>query len=76
MAVLEQGLAHTLGDAAMGLAVHDHRVDGTPDIVDRSVADDLDGTRLGIDFDLADLRAIGKARDREGLVGHGSERPP
>ena len=34
MAVLEQCLANTLGDAAMGLAVHDHRVDGTPDIVD------------------------------------------
>jgi hypothetical protein len=53
----------------------DHRVDRAPDIVDRGIADDLDATRLGIDFDLADLRAVGKARDRERLVGNAGERP-
>src|SRR5215472_12874779 len=63
-------LADTLGDAAMGLAVHDHRVDRTPHIVDRAAADDLNGTGLGIDFDLADLRAVRKAGDRQGLVRH------
>ncbi len=75
MAVFEQGLAHSLGDAAMCLAVQDQRVDGTADIIDRGIADDLDGTRIGIDLDLADLRAVGKARDREGLVGNAGKRP-
>jgi hypothetical protein len=40
------------------------------DIVDRGIADNLDRTGLGIDLDLANLRAVGKARDRQGLVGN------
>ena len=75
MAVLEQSLADPLGDAAMGLAVQDHRVDRATDIVDRGIADDLDGTGLGIDLDLADLRAVGKTGDGERLVGDAGERP-
>src|SRR5207249_4202810 len=51
-------LADTLDDAAMDLAVHDHRVDRPSDIVDRAVAHDLDGTGVGIDLDLADVAAI------------------
>src|SRR4029077_6560002 len=43
-------------------------------IVDRSIADDVDGTGFGVDFDLADLRAVGEARDGEGLVGDTGER--
>ena len=74
MAVLEQCLADTLGNAAMGLAVHDHRVDGAPDIVDRRIADDLDRTGLGIDLDLADLGTVRKTRDWQGLVGYRSQK--
>ena len=70
MAVLEQRLTDALGDAAMGLAVHDHRVDRAADIVDRGVADDLDRTGLGIDLDFAALRAVWKTRDWQGLVGY------
>ena len=70
VAVLEQCLADTLGNAAMGLAVHDHRVDGALDIVDRRIADDLDRTGLGIDLDFAALRAVWKTRDWQGLVGY------
>ena len=70
MAVLEQRLTDTLGDPAMGLAVQDHRIDGAPNIVDRGIADDLDRTGLGIDLDLADLRAVWKTRDWQGLVGY------
>jgi hypothetical protein len=42
----------------VGLAVHDHRVDGAADVVDRRVADDLDHAGLRIDLNLADVAAI------------------
>ena len=41
IAVFEQRLADTLGDSALRLTVQDQRIDCAPDIVDRSVADDL-----------------------------------
>ncbi len=59
----------------MGLAVQDERVDRAPDIVDRGVADEIDRAGIGIDFDLADLRAVGEARERDGLVRHRAQRP-
>ena len=74
MAIFEQRLADPLGDAAMRLAVQDQRIDRAADIVDRGIADDLDLAGIGIDLDLADLRAIGKARDRQGLVGDAGKR--
>ena len=39
-----------------------------PTIVDRAVAHDLDRAGLGIDLDLADVAAIGKAGEVDGLV--------
>ena len=75
IAVLEQRLADALGNSAMRLTVQDQRIDGAPDIVDRSVADDFNLAGFGIDLDFADLRAIRKARDRKRLVGDAGERP-
>ena len=60
----------------MRLAMQDHRVDRAADIVDRGVADDLDRAGLGVDLDLADLRAVGEAGDRKRLVRDRGERPP
>ena len=74
MAVLQQGLADTLSDTAMRLAVQDQRIDRAPDVVDRSVADDLDLAGIGIDLDFANMRTIGEACDRQGLVGGCAER--
>jgi len=45
-----------------------------PTSVDRAIADDLDGTGLGIDLDLADLRAWGSWR-RGGSDRRSGERP-
>ena len=52
----------------MRLTVQDQRIDSASHIVHRSVAGDLNLACLEIDFDFADLRTIGKARDRERLV--------
>ncbi len=45
----------------MGLAVQDHRIDREADIVDADPAQDCTSAGLGIDLDLADMRARGKA---------------
>ena len=62
--ILEQRLADALGDAAMDLALDDHRVDDVAEIVDRDEVHDLDDAGVGIDLDLADMRAgrIGEVR--------------
>src|ERR1700730_7889735 len=57
-ALLKQGLASALPDPAIRLAVQDQRVDGAADIVDCRVAGDLDPPGLGIDLDLADVKAM------------------
>src|SRR5690348_4458380 len=67
VAVLDQRLADPLGNSAMCLTMQDQRIDRASNIVDRSIAHDLDLTRFGVNFDLADLRTIRKARDRERL---------
>ena len=59
-----QRLADALGDAAMHLALDDHRVDQLAEIVDRRPFGDLGDAGLGIDLDLADVHA-----GREGEVG-------
>src|ERR1700732_962917 len=62
-ALLKQGLAGALRDPAMRLAVQDQRVDGATDIVDRRVAGDFDTPGLGIDFNLADVKAMWEGGD-------------
>ena len=65
VAVLEHCLADTLGNSTMRLTMQDQRIDGAPDIVHRSIADDLYFARFGIDLGFADLRAVGEAGDRK-----------
>ena len=45
----------------MRLAVQDHRVDRAAHVVDGGIAHHVDGAGLGVDLDLADLRAVGEA---------------
>ena len=68
VAALPQRLAHTLGDAAVRLAMHDHGIDGPSDVVHRRVANDLHHTGLCVDLDLAHGRSIGKGRRAVRLV--------
>ena len=56
-ALLPQRLPDALRDAAVTLAVDQHRVYRPAAIVDRCVADDLDHAGLRVDLDLAD-RAV------------------
>ena len=58
----------------MGLAVHDHRVDSATDIVDRGITHQIEASGLRIDLDLADMRAIGKAKLQNRLVARAVER--
>ena len=68
-AVLEHRLAEALRDAAMDLAVHDHRIDDGADVVDRPVADELDAPGFGIDLDLADMHAVAEGEVRRVVDG-------
>ena len=56
-------------DAALHLALDDHRVDHAADVVDRDEADDAGDAGLGVDLHLADVAAAG-----EGEVGGVVER--
>src|SRR5262249_35136837 len=67
---LEQRLAYALRDAAVNLALDDHRIDHGAEIIDRGPGDDLAFAGLRIDLDLADVTAGGK-----GEVGGIVERP-
>src|SRR5438105_62473 len=75
VAVLEQRLAGPLGNSAVRLTVQNQRIDGAPDIVDCSVADNFNLAGVGIDLNFTNLRAIRKARNRKRLVGDAGERP-
>src|SRR5207244_8438256 len=55
-------------ESALYLALHDHRVDRAPDIIDRAVAHQLDCAGVGIDLDLADMTAIGEGGEVHRLV--------
>ena len=61
-ALLPHCLTDTLHQTAMGLAMHDHRVDRTANIIDRSVASDAHMTSLRIHFSLANMATIRKNR--------------
>ena len=62
--VLAQRLADALHDPAMRLAIDQQRVDDRAEIIDESIADDLDHAGLGVDLDLGDVAAIGEGRGR------------
>ena len=61
--ILQKRLADALGNAAMDLALDDHRIDHHPEIIDRREAFDRGHAGIGIDLDLADMHAC-----REGEV--------
>ena len=65
----QQRLADALRDAAVHLALDDHRIDHDAEVVDRGPAGDLDMAGVGVDLDLADVAA---GRERE--VGRVVER--
>ena len=65
---LAQRLPDALDGAAFELADHDHRIDDAPDVVDRPVAVELHGAGIGIDFDFADVAAVGPARRVDGAL--------
>ena len=67
--LLPHRLPYPLRDSAVGLAVHDQRIDAAADIVDAGVAGDLDPAGVGVDLDLADRRAVGKHRLVHLVVG-------
>ena len=73
--MLAERLADALDDAAMDLAVDDHRIDRAADVIDGGIADQFDDAGLGVDFDLADMAAIGEGGEIDGLVAFGGERP-
>ena len=52
-----------MGDAAVDLAVQQQRIDHGADVVDDVVVHDLDGAGVLVDFELADVHAVGIARD-------------
>ena len=56
--------ADALRDAAMDLARQQQRIQREAEIIDDGVADDRRDPRLGIDFDFADMRAVGIGRVR------------
>src|SRR5262249_36047368 len=63
-ATLEQRLADALGEAAVDLALDDHRIDDGADVVDAPETDDLDAAGVRIDLELADMRPVAEGEAR------------
>src|SRR5947209_8688627 len=59
---LIQRLSNALGNTAVNLPSHQHRIHGNADVIDRGVAHHTADTGLRIDFDLADMSAVRPAR--------------
>ena len=78
--VLQQGLPDTLGDAAMNLPAHDHRVHDPTHVVTNDVTHDVDRTCLGIHLHLGQVAPVREGmhldRDFLGGVKPGSATPP
>ena len=73
MNVFHQNLAGALRDAAMDLAVQQHRIEHGADVVHHAVAHDLDLAGFLVDFQLADVTAVRKVRDRRVVDGGGEQ---
>src|SRR5262249_8939322 len=63
-ATLEQRLADALGEAAVDLALDDHRIDDGADVVAAPETDDLDAAGVRIDLELADMRPVAEGEAR------------
>ena len=66
---LHQRDADAFGEAAVDLAVDDHRVDAHAAVVDRDEAPDGDMSRVGVDVDDGDVGAVGVGEVRR-VVDH------
>src|SRR5262249_30429647 len=55
VAVLAQRLTYPLNDSAVQLALNDHGIDDSADVVDRGVIDELHDPSLGVDFYFGDM---------------------
>src|SRR6185503_7750946 len=66
---LEKRLADALRQAAVELAFDDHRIDHRADIVDGAVTQDPDRAGVAVDFELADMHAVGEGEVRRIVVG-------
>ena len=71
--LLVQRLGDALRDAAVHLALHDHRVDHGAAVVDRHVLHDVGRAGLGVDLDHADVGA-GRPREVRRVVDRGGVR--
>src|SRR5436190_8699136 len=63
-ASLEKRLPDSLSEPTVDLGLDDHRIDDGADIVHRPKGDDFGAASVGVDLDLAEMRAVaeGKAR--------------
>ena len=59
-----------MGDTAMYLTMHDHRVHRAPDVIYRGVTCDRHRTRIRIDLDFADMAAIGERGQVHRLIAY------
>ena len=75
VALLHQRLARTLHDAAMHLAVNNHRVDCFAHIINGGILHHFQRAQRGVDLHLAHVAAIGEACVVKCLVGESGERP-
>src|SRR5512139_134614 len=65
--LFEQGVGDALGDTAVNLPVHDHRVDQSSGILGHQKLFDHDAAGLDVDLDHSDVARIGKRSGR--IVG-------
>ena len=64
---LKDRLTDALGQASVGLSVHDRQADDPARVVHAVEAVDADLSRVGVDLDLADITPVGKAERRLGF---------
>src|SRR5438094_2441703 len=73
-AELPERLADAGGDAAVRLAMQDHRIHRAPDVVHRGVSHDVDDAGVGIHFHFAHRAAVRIRRHRHDLGARAGER--
>src|SRR5262245_64884774 len=61
-AALAQRLTYPLNDSAVQLALNDHGIYDSADIIDGGVVDELHDAGLGVDLYFGDVSAAGKAK--------------
>ena len=57
MSAFDQRLANALGNAALHLALNNHRIDDGAEVINRRIACDLGEARIRINFHFANVNA-------------------